>query len=443
MADDDRFYVKTLTLENFRCFERLELTDLDPHFNLLIGENGAGKTSILLALANLFRPLAARGGILASDRILNKFDVRNGAPKDRLLPGSTLEYAAWTMTTAFKWYADELQVREDYTLLPSLSSGSISRVGSDRRVTDIGGGFSNEILSLRHELLAHYSVDRRFIRPANANQQDESTDPTHPAYRNWLTAGASATYLREWFRDLTLRALQSERRANQDHRPAETALAFVAEAVTAANPDATKIEYDGELLDIVVYDSIGKTHPFASMSAGQKALTGLVVDIAYRAFSLNGELYGARTLKETTGLVLIDEIDLHLHPKWQRQIVGALKNIFPKIQFFATTHSPQVIGEARPEEIVLLTKDGKQKRPASSFGMDSNWVLECVMDAEGRDPEIAKRVRSVFNAIDDDQFEAARAEIARLRKDIGEAPDILGAEAYMWRIEHEADEAAE
>ena len=149
-----------------------------------------------------------------------------------------------------------------------------------------------------------------------------------------------------------------------------------------------------------------------------------------------------KTLKETSGLVLIDELDLHLHPKWQRRIIGDLKRIFPKIQFFATTHSPQVIGEARPEEIVLLTPQG-QKRPIGSYGMDSNWVLECVMEAEDRNPAVAKRIKDVFDAIDDDRIEEAKGLIAALRSDIGNAPDIVGAESYIWRIEHQGDEAAE
>ena len=105
------------------------------------------------------------------------------------------------------------------------------------------------------------------------------------------------------------------------------------------------------------------------MSDGQRALIGLVADIARRACLLNAETFGAQTLVETSGLVLIDELDLHLHPKWQRRIVADLKRNFPKIQFFATTHSPQVIGEARPEEIVLLTPQG-QKQPIGSYGMD-------------------------------------------------------------------------
>ena len=105
-----------------------------------------------------------------------------------------------------------------------------------------------------------------------------------------------------------------------------------------------------------------------------------------------------------------------------------MKRIFPKIQFFATTHSPQVIGQAKPEEIVLLTKDGKQKRPAGSFGMDSNWVLECVMEADGRDPKIAKRIKALFDLIEDDRFDEAKAEMARLKSDIGPlAPDVVAA----------------
>ena len=158
---------------------------------------------------------------------------------------------------------------------------------------------------------------------------------------------------------------------------------------------------------------------------------------------LNGPILGANCLAETSGLVLIDEIDLHLHPKWQRDIVPALKRIFPKIQFFATTHSPQVIGEAKPEEIVLLTPQG-QKRPSGSFGMDSNWILECVMEAEGRDPEIGKRIKSLFDLIEGDRLDEAKAEIRKLREQLPAiAPDIVSAEAYIWNLEHGADEAAE
>jgi len=76
--------------------------------------------------------------------------------------------------------------------------------------------------------------------------------------------------------------------------------------------------------------------------------------------------------------------------------------------------------------------------------MDSNWILECVMRAEGRNPEIAVRIKSLFGHIEADRLAEAKAEIQRLRQDLPEvSPDIASAEAYIWNLEHGADEAAE
>jgi predicted ATP-binding protein involved in virulence len=179
------------------------------------------------------------------------------------------------------------------------------------------------------------------------------------------------------------------------------------------------------------------------MSDGQRALVGLVAEIARRACILNWDVLGEKCLTETPGLVLIDEIDLHLHPKWQRQIIGALKKIFPKIQFFATTHSPQVIGQAKPEEIVLLTTEGKQERPSLSFGKDSNWVLECIMRAEGRDPGTAAKIKEMLKALDQGRFDDAKREMEALRDLIGEDPDIAAVDAYLWNLGLDGEKAAQ
>jgi predicted ATP-binding protein involved in virulence len=205
---------------------------------------------------------------------------------------------------------------------------------------------------------------------------------------------------------------------------------------------AAEIQYDGRRKDIVVSFADGRELQFSAMSDGQRALVGMVAEIARRATTLNWDYLEERSLRETPGLVLIDELDLHLHPKWQRRVIGDLKRIFPNIQFFATTHSPQIIGEARPEEIVMLTPSG-QKRPTASYGMNSDWVLECVMEAEGRDPEIAKRIKMLFEAIENSRFDEAQEMIAELRNIIGESPDIVAAESYIWNVEHDGEEAAE
>ncbi|MGH9765374.1 MAG: AAA family ATPase, partial [Blastocatellia bacterium] len=104
---------------------------------------------------------------------------------------------------------------------------------------------------------------------------------------------------------------------------------------------------------IVEIESQGK-QPFNNLSDGQRSMLALVGDIAQKAVTLNPHL-GPNALEETPGAVLIDELDLHLHPKWQRRIVEDLRRTFPKIQFVATTHSPFLIQSLRSgEELIML-----------------------------------------------------------------------------------------
>jgi predicted ATP-binding protein involved in virulence len=300
-----------------------------------------------------------------------------------------------------------------------------------------------------YPLLLCYGTYRRFEHNTVRAFQAKTTfsGQRGVAFEDWADAGATATRLTEWIKDQTLVSLQQEFRERDPNRSLPTPsplrqLALIQQAVADAVEGANTIEFDAQRKDIVIGFADGARKDFSGMSDGQRALIGLVADIARRACVLNAPFLGARTLLETPGLILIDELDLHLHPRWQRRVVGDLKRIFPNIQFFATTHSPQIIGECRPEEIVLLTPTG-QKRPMGSYGMDSNWVLECVMEAEGRDPGVAREITELFDEIEDGKFEEARARIARLRREIGDAPDLVGAESYIWRVEREDEEAAE
>ncbi len=448
----DRFFVKTLSLENFRCFEKAELGPFDPHFNLLVGTNGAGKSSVLLALANLIRPLAMTGGVLPSDRILNSGD-------NRLTPSPYAEGAIrsflpspWSISANFDWGGDTFVAQDIFGGQPSIGGQpTISRQSRESgQYLPLPAGFQTGEFAEESALLALFTVKRLFTSHLTGQSPVSPNNDKSVAFSNWLDAGTSSDALREWMRDQTLVSLQQgglKPRLGLDNLTVPGAssagqLKIVIDAIRAAVEGADCIEYSGQRKDIVVRFSDGRILDFSNMSDGQRALIGMVADIARRACLLNSAHFGQHVLTETSGLVLIDELDLHLHPRWQRRVIGDLKRIFPNIQFFATTHSPQVIGEARPEEIVLLTSTG-QKRPMQSFGMDSNWVLECVMEAEGRDPEIARRIKSFFNAIEDGRFEEARGEISKLRKDIGEAPDIVGAESYLWNLEHSGDEAAE
>jgi predicted ATP-binding protein involved in virulence len=132
---------------------------------------------------------------------------------------------------------------------------------------------------------------------------------------------------------------------------------------------------------------------------------------------------------------MIDELDLHLHPKWQRRVIRDLKATFPSVQFIATTHSPQLIGEAQPEEVMLLD-GGETTTPPRSFGIDSSRVLEEVMGTASRDDVVRELLKRLFRAIDDEQFDSAKRLVAEVETKLGSGdPEVTRARALMTFLE--------
>ena len=123
-------------------------------------------------------------------------------------------------------------------------------------------------------------------------------------------------------------------------------------------------------------------------------------------------------------VVLIDEIDLHLHPKWQRQIVHNLCETFPLCQFIATTHSPQVIGEVEHERIQIIA-DGQVYPPTHSYGVDSSRVLEEVMDSDPRAKEVQNLLVEISREVGRQHFERTRGLLNQVVELLGESdPEV-------------------
>jgi predicted ATP-binding protein involved in virulence len=141
-----------------------------------------------------------------------------------------------------------------------------------------------------------------------------------------------------------------------------------------------------------------------------------------------------RVLAQTPGVVLIDELDVHLHPKWQRRVTGDLKKVFPKIQFLTTTHSPQVIGGVEPSEIIRLLPNGSHEVPAQSFGMDTNWILEVLMDADKVESSIKHEIETIFNLIAERKLGDAQSHVLELRQRIGNSEMLQRAASTIERI---------
>ena len=135
--------------------------------------------------------------------------------------------------------------------------------------------------------------------------------------------------------------------------------------------------------------------------------------------------------------MLIDEIDLHLHPKWERQVVHKLTATFPRCQFIATTHSPQVIGEVEHDRIQIIA-DGEVYSPAHSFGVDSSRVLADVMETEPRTPEVEAVLSDLAQAIRRQRYDNARGLLARLIDRLGENdPEVTRIRTLLGLIEGE------
>jgi predicted ATP-binding protein involved in virulence len=168
------------------------------------------------------------------------------------------------------------------------------------------------------------------------------------------------------------------------------------------------------------------------LSDGERSTLALVLDLAQRLSQACPDL--TDPIKKGEAVVLIDELDLHLHPQWQRTIVDRLTRTFPRCQFIATTHSPQIVAAVEPEQVMLLTEKGII-RPNRTLGMDSNWILRHLMETDERPAATAKAIENVEALISKGDYSKARKQIATYRKTWSDLPDWAILETRMLRME--------
>jgi predicted ATP-binding protein involved in virulence len=157
-------------------------------------------------------------------------------------------------------------------------------------------------------------------------------------------------------------------------------------------------------------DKNGETLNVAQLSQGEKSLMALVGDVARRLAMLNPALENPL---EGDGIVLIDEVDLHLHPSWQRSLCDRLIETFPNCQFVLTTHSPLVISDCQ-NLLVYTLNNGKLKRENSQYGQDANTVLIEIMNTSFRNESIEIELNDLLDAIQDVNLTEAKKLLANL-----------------------------
>ena len=163
--------------------------------------------------------------------------------------------------------------------------------------------------------------------------------------------------------------------------------------------------------------------PVNQLSDGYKSTISLVADIAYRMAVLNPQLLGD-VCNETDGIVLIDEVDLHLHPKWQQRILGDLTEIFPKVQFIISTHAPEVINSVSKENVIVLENNQAVSAPAETYGKDANGILRTIMHVKERPNEIMQKFDDFYDLLNKGKYIEAGEVLDDLENVLGEDPAL-------------------
>jgi predicted ATP-binding protein involved in virulence len=175
------------------------------------------------------------------------------------------------------------------------------------------------------------------------------------------------------------------------------------------------------------------------LSDGERGMLSLVMDIAKRLSQANPEL--ENPLRNGKAVVLIDELDLHLHPKWQRTIVENLTRTFPGCQFIATTHSPQIIGEVEPNRITII--DTGTHSPAKSFGIDSSRLLEEILQTPSRNKSVDNMLKNLYVCLDKEDLGSSKKILDQLKLILGpNDPEVTRSSTMISFLEEDfSDEA--
>jgi predicted ATP-binding protein involved in virulence len=420
--------IQQLTIKNFKKFRECRI-EFDPHFNLFVGDNAAGKTSVLDALAIaidswfLGMRTGERAGGIDGDHVhLLPFPQPDSTTFEKQFP-ARIEVKGLVQGQPVEWARELLREGGKTT------TGQTKEIVSLAEQADQAVREGGEIVL---PLLCSYGAERLWYESFHRSKQKkkEDTTPRRPSrfdgYRDTNSFHIEETALIAW--------MQAEFLASRQRGTPTLAWTALKDAILLCVEYTTDVFFDDRLNEFIVrMDGLGD-QLFSNLSDGQRIMLTLIGDLVRRIVMLNPHL-GDRALLETPGVVLIDELDLHLHPKWQRRVIHDLKKTFPCLQFVATTHSPQLVGEARPDEIRIL-ENGGVFRPKRSFGVDSSEILEEVMNSSRRNVEVDGFLKDLSELIDKEDIPRARQVLSQVEARLGaNDPEVTGANTLINLLE--------
>ena len=415
--------IQTLNLTNYRAAKSLSL-ELHDKLNVFAGVNGAGKSTALDGSATMLSWAVSRirnpgtsGRPISEDDITN----RQSSASIQLLCADGSQPITWRLSKSRKGRGSPAQPSR-LTELNDYAKKLQAKIAASEETVNI-------------PIFIHYPVNRAVLDIPLRIRGNKTFDLLS-AYDNALTSGANFRAFFAWFRERE--DLENENRkylnnSTESYLP-DPQLEAVRNTLHQLLPEFQNLTVRRQPLRMEI-EKDGKPLKVNQLSDGEKCLIAMVSDMARRLAIANPQ--GNPLLGK--GIILIDEIDLHLHPKWQQMIVPQLLKVFPNCQFILSTHSPHVLTHIKPENIFLLKQTEGQitvDQPSESYGKNVDRILEDLMELNTTRPsQVSSDLHKIYEMIEQNQLEEAKQAIGKMKKQIGDDPDLVRATVLIRRKE--------
>lgn len=411
--------IERITLQNFRCFENVQLA-FDPRLTVIVALNGQGKSSLLDAIKIALWPYIA--GFDLGSMSLDTTGIQIDDVLREKLAAHQMEWRLPCVIESFgtvepfdkvdvSWHEERFRdsVKKNSKTKNIAISNAISLHAYaqvlERRVFANGQLKAGDL-----PMLGYYGTGRLWSQKKLAGKSekvDQASFSRTWAYRDCLAPSSSYKDFVQWYtrvfkalRDAQIRNL--EKRLGPEAQVADDLLApvrAVQQAIDVILEPHTGwhwLEYSAEHDDLVLEHPDQGKLKVSQLSDGIRNMLALVGDIAYRCYKLNTH-HGDRAALLTHGIVMIDEIDMHLHPEWQQTVLPDLLKAFPNLQFIVTTHSPQVL---------------------------SSVDAHCIRRLDWERDEESGRKRMVVNTIEQQTMGVASSDVLANVMGINPVPDV-------------------
>ena len=400
--------LESIKLHNFRRFKGWHTLDLDRSLTVLAANNGAGKSSLLDAVAIALGPFLSRLPKIVGNALTDRdLTMDHTAKTDRFTQIVASTYAEigfgkeeTPLAAPLIWDRMRRVKNAGRTLYLS-KEGAAQRSSRDLKDINLLADFFLDHAEgeTMFPVLAYYGTGRAVLNVPQRKRGFGKAFSRFQAYDGCLKPETNFKTLFEYFyflEDLERREKIEKQNLNHQNRELDAIRAAVESCLPEYRNPHTGIHPVRFLIDRV---SDGRSFSIEQLSDGYKTTLAMVMDIAIRMVEANPSK-GAAALS-ASGIVLIDELELHLHPSWQQRIIPDLRRTFPNVQFICTTHSPQVLSTVPPESIRTISEEGRiSKTSCKTYGAESKRVLEELMLVESR-PNIHRAELKKFIRITD------------------------------------------